>query len=303
MLAEVLAVLAPAPGGFYVDATFGGGGYSRALLEAAPCRVWAIDRDPAAILRGRPLAAAFPGRLTLIEGRFGAMDRLLAAAGIDAVHGIALDLGVSSFQLDEPARGFSFQADGPLDLRMGADGPSAADVVNDTPEADLADILHDLGEERRARAVARAIVRARATKPITRAAELATIVRGVVRRAADGIDPATRTFQALRIVVNDELGELERALDAAERLLVAGGRLVVVSFHSLEDGIVKRFLVERGGRAQGSSRHGPPPTAKGPATFVALTRKPMRPGAAEIAANPRARSARLRAAERIREAA
>jgi 16S rRNA (cytosine1402-N4)-methyltransferase len=303
LLAEVVRALGPAPGRVYVDATFGGGGYSRAMLEAAPCRVWAIDRDPAALVRGRTLIAAFPGRLTLVEGRFGAMDRLLAAAGVTLVDGVVFDLGVSSFQLDDPARGFSFQADGPLDLRMGADGMSAADVVNGTAEDDLADMLHRFGEERRARAVARAIVRARSQAPITRTGELAEIVRRVVRRAADGIDPATRTFQALRIVVNDELGELERGLAAAERLLAAGGRLVVVAFHSLEDGIVKRFLIARGGRPVRASRHAPPPATAASATFVTLTRRPIRPDAAEIARNPRARSARLRAAERTAEPA
>ncbi len=298
MLAEAIDALAPRADAVYLDATFGGGGYARALLEAAPCRVWAIDRDPDAVARGRVLERAFPGRLTVIEGRFGVMDRLLGAVGVAAVDGIALDLGVSSFQLDDPTRGFSFQGDGPLDLRMGRAGPSAADLVNGEPEERLADILRAYGEERRAGAVARAIVRARATQPIERTLQLADIVRSVVRRAADGLDPATRTFQALRIVVNDELGELEQALGAAERILVAGGRLVVVAFHSLEDGMVKRFLVERGGRHVGASRHAPPAPVAHPATFLALTRKPARPGDLELAANPRARSARLRIAER-----
>ncbi|MEX2649428.1 MAG: 16S rRNA (cytosine(1402)-N(4))-methyltransferase RsmH [Alphaproteobacteria bacterium] len=298
LLDEVIDALAPRADAVYLDATFGGGGYARALLEAAPCRVWAIDRDPDAVARGRSLARAFPGRLTMIEGRFGALDRLLGAVGVAAVDGVALDLGVSSFQLDDPTRGFSFQGDGPLDLRMGRAGPSAADLVNGAPEERLADILRAYGEERRAGAVARAIVRARATKPIERTLELAEIVRSVVRRAADGLDPATRTFQALRIAVNDELGELEQALAAAERILVAGGRLVVVAFHSLEDGIVKRFFVARGDRKVGASRHAPPVPATRPATFLPVTRKPVRPGAAELAANPRARSARVRAAER-----
>ncbi|MGH6717683.1 MAG: 16S rRNA (cytosine(1402)-N(4))-methyltransferase RsmH, partial [Alphaproteobacteria bacterium] len=235
LVTEVVRALGPAPGRVYVDATFGGGGYSRALLESAPCRVWAIDRDPAALARGRSLAAAFPGRLTMIEGRFGAMDRLLAAAGVTTIHGVAFDLGVSSFQLDDPARGFSFQTDGPLDLRMGADGPTAADVVNRTAEDDLADILHRYGEERRARAVARAIVRARTAAAITRTGELADIVRRVVRRSADGIDPATRTFQALRIYVNHELEGLDAALRSLAECLAPGGRLAVIAFHSLED--------------------------------------------------------------------
>jgi 16S rRNA (cytosine1402-N4)-methyltransferase len=297
MLAEVLAALAPKDGGAYVDGTFGDGGYTRAILAAARCRVWAIDRDPEAIARGRPLADDYPERLTLIAGRFGDLERHLAHAGLEGVDGIVLDLGVSSAQIDAAERGFSFRRDGPLDMRMERAGRSAADVVNETPEAELAGIIGRLGEERRARAVARAIVRARDAAPITRTGELARIVRDVVRAGADGIDPATRTFQALRIVVNDELGELERALDAAERTLVAGGRLVVVAFHSLEDRLVKRFLLERSGRAPRPSRHAPARDRRDP-TFVPLHRRPLVPGAEEVARNPRARSARLRAAAR-----
>ena len=298
MVEAVVATLAPAAGEIYVDATFGGGGYSRAILDAAPCRVWAIDRDPAAIQRGRALEAAYGGRLTLIEGSFGAFGTLLDAAGAAMVHGVVLDLGVSSFQIDDPARGFSFQADGPLDMRMGAAGRTAGAIVNEASEAELAAIVRRFGEERRAGAIARAIVRARAAAPIERTATLADIVRAVVRRSPNGIDPATRTFQALRIVVNDELGELERALIAAERRLAAGGRLVVVAFHSLEDGVVKRFLVGRTGHDPEASRHAPPRPDRRPASFEAITRKPLRPDAAELAVNPRARSARLRAARR-----
>jgi len=297
LLREVIEVLRPRADGIYVDGTFGGGGYTRALLEAAPCRVWAIDRDPAAVARGQAMAAASGGRLTMIPGNFEAMDGLLAARGIAAVDGVALDLGVSSQQLDDPARGFSFRADGPLDMRMDGTGPTAADVVNRAPEAELARIVADLGEERRARAVARAIVRARADAPIATTAALAEVVRRVVRPAADGIDPATRTFQALRIHVNDELGSLARGLEAAERLLAAGGRLAVVAFHSLEDRAVKRFLAERSGRASQPSRHAPAATLRD-ATFTVLTRKPVLPGPEEVARNPRARSARLRAAQR-----
>ena len=304
LLDEVLAALAPRAGALYVDATFGGGGYSAALLEAAPCAVLAIDRDPEAVARGRALAERFRDRFEIVEGRFGDLDRLIgarAARGVDG--GIVFDLGVSSYQLAEPARGFSFQADGPLDMRMDASGPSAADVVNSADEAELADILRRYGEERRARRVAAAIVAARRRQPLTRTAELAEVVRAAVPRARDGIDPATRSFQALRIFVNDELGELERALGAAERLLVAGARLVVVSFHSLEDRIVKRFLGLRARPAPKSSRHSPEAgagreVAAAPPSFRLLHRRPVRPQAAETEANPRARSARLRAAER-----
>lgn len=299
LLAEVLAALAPVDGGVYVDGTFGAGGYTRALLDAAECRVWAIDRDPEAIERGRALAAAYDGRLTLVEGRFGEMDALLQAGGMDRVDGVALDIGVSSPQIDTPERGFSFRHDGPLDMRMGRDGPSAADVVNTAEADELADIIHRLGEERMARRVARAVVQARAEAPIAGTARLAEIVRSAVPKSRDGIDPATRTFQALRMHVNDELGELTRGLAAAERLLKPGGRLAVVSFHSLEDRVVKTFLKERAEPPPAPSRHAPPATAPHRApSFRLLARKPVSPGAAEAAANPRARSARLRAAVR-----
>jgi 16S rRNA (cytosine1402-N4)-methyltransferase len=296
LLAETLAALAPRDGALYLDGTFGGGGYSRALLEAARCKVVAIDRDPEAVRGGDALARLFPGRLTLVEGRFGEMERLLSPLGIAALHGVALDLGVSSAQLDTAERGFSFRADGPLDMRMAAHGPSAADLVNTLPEAALAEIIRDFGEERHARRVARAIVRARAVAPITRTAELAELVRKAVP-ASGPIDAATRTFQALRIAVNDELEELESGLAAAERLLVAGGRLAVVAFHSLEDRRVKEFLRARSAAASRGSRH-LPASRTAPPSFRLLSRKPVTPGAAETARNPRARSARLRAAER-----
>ncbi len=297
MLREVLEALAPHDGGIYLDGTFGAGGYSLAILEAADCRVIAIDRDPEAIARGAELEPRFGGRLTTVEGRYGEMDRLSAAQGAERLDGVALDLGVSSMQLDQAERGFSFRADGPLDMRMDADGGAmtAADVVNNLPEADLADILRRYGEERRARAVARAIVAAR---PITRTLELAAIVRRVVRKGPDGIDPATRTFQALRIYVNDELGELERGLAAAERALAPGGRLAVVSFHSLEDRAVKRFLQARSGRAPRASRHQPEGAAPPAPSFEPIFRNARRPEEAECRRNPRARSARLRAAQR-----
>jgi 16S rRNA (cytosine1402-N4)-methyltransferase len=298
MMTEVLDALAPRDGALYVDGTFGAGGYTQALLAAARCKVCGIDRDPQAIAAGAALAARHPGRLELFNGRFGDMERLLTARGVTHVDGVALDIGVSSPQIDEPARGFSFRLDGPLDMRMGGDGPTAADIVNTADEAALADIIERYGEERFARRIARAIVAARVQAPITRTIQLAEIVRGTVRRTADGIDPATRTFQALRIYVNDEISELQRGLAAAERLLVPGGRIAVVSFHSLEDREVKSFLRRRSGGEGGVSRHLPTHGRQRAPSFALLTRRALRPGEDEIAANPRARSARLRAAER-----
>jgi 16S rRNA (cytosine1402-N4)-methyltransferase len=299
MLSEVVRLLAPRSGGVYLDGTFGGGGYASAFLEAAPCTVWAIDRDPEAIARGAGLAARFPGRLHLINGQFGDMLDLLAEHGITALDGVVLDLGVSSFQLDDPARGFSFRGDGPLDMRMGRNGLTAADLVNTLPERELADLLFELGEERASRRIARGIVAARSETPITSTARLATIIRDVLPPDRSGIDPATRSFQALRIRVNDELGEIERGLTQASRLLGPGGRLIVVSFHSLEDRIVKRFMADAAGRAPSPSRHDPRGLATRPTPrFRLLTARPLRPGAAESAANSRARSARLRALER-----
>jgi 16S rRNA (cytosine1402-N4)-methyltransferase len=292
LLAATVTLLAPRDGATYVDGTFGGGGLSAAILAAASCRVVGIDRDPLAIASGASLAGRYPDRLTLIEGRFGGMAALLAGHGVEAVDGVALDLGVSSMQLDRPERGFSFRFDGPLDMRMGNDGASAEELVNALPERDLADIIHRLGEERHARRVARAIVTAR---PLRRTAELAALVRQVVPQQG-GIDAATRTFQALRMEVNDELGELDRALLAAERLLAPGGRLVVIAFHSLEDRLVKHFLGARS-LPPAVSRHRPAAAHSAP-SFRLLTRRPMRPGADELLRNPRARSAKLRAAER-----
>src|ERR1700730_13490031 len=258
LLDEAIAALAPRDGATYVDGTFGAGGYSRALLAAANCRVIAIDRDPAAIALGGELARVNPGRFTVGEGRFGDMEALLAALGVSAVAGIALDLGVSSPQLDDPQRGFSFRADGPLDMRMGREGASAADLVNNLSESALANLIYIYGEERFARRVARAIVAARREAPLTRTAELARIVREAVP-VSGTIDPATRTFQALRMEANDELGEVERALLAGERLLAPGGRLVIVAFHSLEDRKVKEFLRQRSAEAPLGSRHRPAP--------------------------------------------
>jgi 16S rRNA (cytosine1402-N4)-methyltransferase len=301
MAEAVLAALAPRDGGVYVDATFGRGGYSKAILDAADSTVWGIDRDPTAIAAGADLARRYHGRLNLLQGRFGELDRLMEAEDALPVDGVAFDLGVSSPQLDTPERGFSFRHDGPLDMRMGSDGPSAADIVNEMPEAGLARLIFELGEERKARRVAKAIAAARAKAPLTRTHALADVVRQAVGPAkAHDIDPATRTFQALRIHVNDELGELARGLRAAERALKAGGRLVVVAFHSLEDRVVKRFLRERSGDLPRASRHSPlPDTSGAPApTFTTLQRAPRKADEDEARANPRARSARLRAAER-----
>jgi 16S rRNA (cytosine1402-N4)-methyltransferase len=302
LLAEMLAALAVRPDGVYLDATFGGGGYSSAILDAGAGRVLGLDRDPAAVARGRRLAAERP-RFAMLEGRFGDLAAHVAPAGTARLDGIVLDLGLSSMQLDDPARGFSFAADGPLDMRMSGQGQSAAELVNEADEATLATILYRYGEERAARRIARAIVERRRRAPLATTRELAAVVAGAIGRYGGRIDPATRTFQALRIQVNDELGELERALLAAERLLLPGGRLVVVAFHSLDDRIVKRFLAERSGRTPRPSRHLPETAGIPPAVFRPLARRAVRPGAEEIAANPRARSARLRAAERLAEVA
>jgi 16S rRNA (cytosine1402-N4)-methyltransferase len=300
MLAEVLASLAPQEGATYLDATFGGGGYARAILESAPgCTVFAIDRDPDAIARGAALAQRFAGRLHLIEGRFGDMLSLLRDRGIAALDGVVMDLGVSSFQLDQAERGFSFRADGPLDMRMEKSGPSAADLVNSLQERDLADIIFRFGEERFARRIARAIVARRAEAPFTTTADLAALVRRAVPRDPSGIDGATRSFQALRIAVNDELGEVERGIAAAMELLAPGGRLVVVAFHSLEDRIVKQAMAAASGRG-GASRHDPAAlSGRAKPAFHLLTPRALRPQDAECSANPRARSARLRSIERL----
>jgi 16S rRNA (cytosine1402-N4)-methyltransferase len=284
-------------GSVIIDGTFGAGGYSREILARAAAQVIALDRDRDAVAHGAGLVEEAGGRLTLVEERFSALDQVAQRLGHAAVDGVVLDLGVSSMQLDEAARGFSFRLDGPLDMRMSGEGPSADDVVAQASERDLADIIFHLGEERRARAVARAIVAARNEAPIRGTLALAGIVQRVVRATPGGIHPATRTFQALRIFVNEELAELVAALAAAERILKPGGRLAVVTFHSLEDRIVKNFLAERS-RTVGVSRH-QPEVAAPPPTFRALTRRPMTPDASEIAVNPRARSAKLRAAERL----
>lgn len=298
LLEEVLKRLSPRDGGIYVDATFGAGGYSRGILEAADCAVYAIDRDPGAIEAGAAVVAAFPGRLTLIEGLFSNMAELLAERGIDAVDGVVLDVGVSSMQIDEPKRGFSFQKDGPLDMRMGREATTAADAVNRLSETELKRVIAVFGEERRAHAIARAIAKARVERPFTHTGELARLIESVLgRRPQEPIHPATRTFQALRIYVNRELAELVQALGAAEELLKPGGRLATVTFHSLEDRIVKRFLLERSGRKALPSRHQPAAEIPSP-SFELLGRAPVAPTDEEIVRNPRSRSAKLRAAVR-----
>jgi 16S rRNA (cytosine1402-N4)-methyltransferase len=294
LLSEVATALEPLDGATIVDGTFGGGGYTRALL-AAGATVIAIDRDPDAIAAGADLAKAFKGRLRLVHGPFSRLDELAGGA----LDGVILDIGVSSMQLDEAERGFSFRADGPLDMRMAQTGISAADVVNRFKTGDLARIFNFLGEERHAGRIARMIEKRRAEKPFSRTLDLAEAIESHVgRNPKDKIHPATRVFQALRIFVNDELGELARALLAAERALKGGGRLAVVTFHSLEDRIVKRFIADRsGGRAV--SRH--MPDAKAPAPTFRKVNGPIAPTDTEIAANPRARSAKLRVAVRTAE--
>lgn len=293
---EAVAHLAPREGGVYVDATFGAGGYSRAILEVPGTRLIAIDRDRTAIAGGADLVERSAGRLMLVEGRFSSLAEVCAAQGVEAIDGVVMDVGVSSMQLDQAGRGFSFRLDGPLDMRMGQTGPTAADVVARASEGDLADIIYLLGEERHSRRIARAIVADRQETPFTTTRALADLVGRVVRSKPGDIHPATRTFQALRIFVNEELDELQTALAAAERMLKPGGRLVVVSFHSLEDRIVKNFLTERS-RTGGGSRH-LPEVAQVTPSFRVLTRRPVVAGEDEVAHNPRARSAKLRAAER-----
>ncbi|MGH7072389.1 MAG: 16S rRNA (cytosine(1402)-N(4))-methyltransferase RsmH [Acetobacteraceae bacterium] len=302
MPVEALALLSPRDGGTYLDATFGGGGHAELILGAARCTLFAIDRDSAAIARGAALVARYPGRLALIEGRFGSMVELLAAVGVHELDGVLMDFGVSSFQLEDAARGFSFRLSGPLDMRMGHGGPTAASLVNTLSASELATLLADYGEERYARRIARAIVAARARTSIATTTELASIIRAALPRAGERIDAATRSFQALRIRVNDELEEIARGLSAAASLLAPAGRLVAIAFHSLEDRIVKRFMLEASGRAAKPSRHAPQ-TTPAPPRFRLLTTRAVRPRVAEVAANPRAASARLRALERLVPAA
>lgn len=297
MLNEVLTALQPEDGKIYVDGTFGAGGYTRAFLERAQCKVIAIDRDLDAQKRAAEFTDEFGDRFEFIRGCFGDVADLLAGRSVD---GFVLDLGVSSFQIDEAERGFSFRFDGPLDMRMdkGA-GQTAADLVNTMGEEDLANIIYKYGEERKSRWVAKRIVSRRKDAPFTTTQDLADVVRSCVPKSKDGIDPATRTFQALRIAVNDELGEVERALDAAPKILNDQGRLVVVSFHSLEDRIIKKTMREQAGRGGGQSRYLPDATREQkPALYNLPQTKPVLPSKEETSVNPRARSAKLRLAIR-----
>jgi len=295
MLHEVLETLAPCDKETYIDATFGAGGYSSAILEKAKCSVIGLDRDPEARERAKTLTDQYKDRFSFYEGRFGQMSEIVPSARYD---GIVFDLGVSSPQLDDAMRGFSFKTEGPLDMRMEKKGVNAADVVNTFEEKEIARILWVYGEERRSRAIARAIVEKRKETSFTTTTHLAELVRPIVGFERPGFDPATRTFQALRLYVNDELGELERGLEASEKLLKDGGRLVVVSFHSLEDRIVKTFLKERSGGMPHPSRH-IPDSPRPRATFKLKDRKALMPQEVEIKTNSRARSARLRWAIRV----
>jgi 16S rRNA (cytosine1402-N4)-methyltransferase len=298
LLPEVLEALALQPGERAVDATFGAGGYSRAML-AKGANVAAFDRDPTARRFAEPLAAAYPDRFRLIERPFSELEEGLDEAGFAPVDAVVFDIGVSSMQLDEAERGFSFMRDGPLDMRMGADGPTAADLVNTAEEPELARIFYEYGEERASRRIAHALVRRRTEQPFARTLDLAdTVEKALGGRRGAPTHPATRVFQALRIAVNDELGELEAGLAAAERALKPGGRLAVVSFHSLEDRMVKQFLAERAGRTPAGSRHLPPRLDLRQPSFELIYTSAKGPGEAELSANPRARSAKLRAARR-----
>jgi 16S rRNA (cytosine1402-N4)-methyltransferase len=294
LIEQVIEALAPVEGAVIIDGTYGGGGYSRAVLAVAPCRVLAVDRDPEAMERAWE-HAGIDARLTPTPGRFGEIDAISRAAGHEFVDGVMLDLGVSSFQIDEPGRGFSFMREGPLDMRMEKRGPSAADAVNRLTEGEIADILHFLGEEPAARRIARGIVQRRRLQPFETTLDLASFIeRTLGGRQGKRTHPATRAFQALRMFVNDETGELVRALLGAERVLKDGGRLVVVTFHSIEDRIVKNFLRTRSGHSPGFSRHTPDAPAGAAPSFELIQRKAIEPSVEEVDANPRARSARLR---------
>ncbi len=310
LLPEMLTALSPQEGEIYVDATFGGGGYSRAILGAASCRVVGLDRDPAAIVKGKALEKEFSERFQMLQGTFSQLKDLLATIGLSKVHGFVFDLGISSYQIDEADRGFSFRFEGPLDMRMSQEGVSAADVVNTYSEQELADIIFRYGEERKSRAIARKIVAFRKQEPFRTTTQLANLVKSVVKGAKDGQNPATLTFQALRIFVNNELIEIDKGLKIAEECLLPGGRLVVVTFHSLEDRLVKQFLRARQGVRKGwnssRSRHLPDPIevsdmmptfAQGKGTGASV--KGITPSLTELRLNPRARSARLRSAIRL----
>ena len=307
LLDSIIPAINPSKGKVYVDGTLGGGGYARAILEAADCVVWGIDRDPDAIKINTDLAAHYTGRLKLVSGHFGDMQALLSERGVFNADGVTLDLGLSSIQMDNADRGFAFSQDGPLDMRMDKSGQSAAELVNFIDEDELADIIYTYGEERMSRHIANAIVKERKKTPIETTGRLANIIREVVRSRAskkkskhNKIDPATRTFQAIRIKVNDELSELDRGLNAAEKILKPGGKLAVVSFHSLEDRIVKLFLRKRSGSDARASRHLPEIVSIKEPTWTLISKKAIKPSEPEISKNPRARSARLRVAERTK---
>lgn len=299
MLPEVLESIRPVDGGVYVDGTFGAGGYTSAILDAADCVVIAIDRDPDAEKRAAALKEKYGERLVFVCGCFGDVNELLEKVGYETVDGFVLDLGVSSFQIDEAERGFSFRFDGPLDMRMGGEGETAADIVNGYDEQELANIIYLYGDERRSRQIAKAIVARRVEASFKTTEDLADLVRAVVPKShKDKIDPATRTFQALRIAVNDELGELERALAASGKILKSDGRLVVVSFHSLEDRMVKEYLREKSGNEARGSRYMPEQKSSKAAIFDLLQKKALKPSEKELSENARSRSARLRWAVR-----
>ncbi len=301
MLPEVLSALCPQDGLVYVDGTFGEGGYSRAILEQADCRVYAIDRDENAVARANEFKDLYGDRFTFMRGCFGDVKTLLNGHGVEQVNGFVLDVGVSSMQIDEAGRGFSFRYDGPLDMRMDvSQGNSAADIVNSYEEEALANLIYEYGGERKSRRIARRIVQRRAEEVFTRTIDLASVIRSAIPKSPkDKIDPATRTFQALRIAVNDELGELDRALAVSSDVLMEGGRLVVVSFHSLEDGRVKRFLKEKSQTEAKSSRHMPQAALEGKPVFELLSRRAIKPSDKEVDENSRSRSARLRGAIRL----
>ncbi len=300
MYDQMLSFMQPKDGETYVDGTFGAGGYTRGLLEASNCNVIAIDRDKQVLSTAGAFTKEFSGRFTLLLGAFGQMEQLLKDHGVEKVDGIVLDIGVSSMQIDQAERGFSFKQDGPLDMRMSGEGPDAAYFVNTRSEEEIADVIFQYGGERKSRWIAKAIVEKRIETPFTRTGQLADLVRSIVRQGKSKVDPATRTFQAIRIWVNDELGELERALDAAERVLNPGGRLVIVTFHSLEDALVKRFLKARSPKKEHVSKYGKnaEKSLEKHETFRILTNRSVLPEREEIKLNVRARSAKLRAAMR-----
>lgn len=297
LLDEVIKNLNPIDGGVYIDGTFGAGGYTSAILNTANCTVYAIDRDPDAINEGQELVDKYNGRLHLLEGTFGNMVSLVKSFGINYVDGVVLDIGVSSMQIDRAERGFSFQKDAKLDMRMSKSGESATDILNKYNEKEIADIIYKYGEERFSRRIAREIIEYRKTKKIETTYELANLVRKCIPCKHNDIDPATRTFQALRIFVNDELGQLQSGLEAAEVLLKPGARMAVVSFHSLEDRIVKAFISERSGKVSNPSRYFPM-QQKSNTSLISITKKPITPSDLETKANPRARSSRLRVAQK-----